>query len=134
MAGKFKVDQDEVEVDQLLRNLDKKKDAYIRSQNWDAEQQKAFSEQYNKIRAGIADGTVSGRNSDRSYVDSSQSFQNAKEGYDSVEKYFVTQTKYWMQDQVNLLLRLQEVKRNIPTITYYKSLLIIILEEILLQT
>ena len=88
MAGKFKVDQDEVEVDQLLRNLDKKKDAYIRSQNWDAEQQKAFSEQYNKIRAGIADGTVSGRNSDRSYVDSSQSFQNAKEGYDSVGEVF----------------------------------------------
>lgn len=88
MADKFKVDQDEVAVDQLLYNLDKKKDAYIRSQNWDAEKQRAFNEQYNKVRAGIADGTVSGRGADRSYVDSSQSFKNATEGYDSVGEVF----------------------------------------------
>lgn len=88
MADKFKVDQDEVSVDQLLYNLDRKKDAYIRSQNWDAEKQKAFNEQYNKVRAGIADGTVSGRGADRSYVDSSQSFKNATEGYDSVGEVF----------------------------------------------
>ena len=88
MADKFKVDQDEVAVDQLLYNLDRKKDAYIRSQNWDAEKQKAFNEQYNKVRAGIADGTVSGRGADRSYVDSSQSFKNATEGYDSVGEVF----------------------------------------------
>lgn len=88
MATTFKVDQEELEVDRLLRNLDRQKDAYISSMGWDADKQKAFINDYNRIRAGIADGTITGRNSDRSYADSTQSIQNSKDGYDSVGEVF----------------------------------------------
>lgn len=85
-TGKFKVDQDEIDVNQLLYNLDRKRESYIRSKNLNAEQQQAFNDSYNKIREGIASGTISGRNSDRSYA--TEDFQNATEGYDSVGEVF----------------------------------------------
>ena len=81
---KFTVDQDEIEVSELLGNLDRQKEAYLNSKNWSDDQKRAFSTEYNRIRSNIANGTISGRSSDRSYIDSSKQIVNATEGEDTV--------------------------------------------------